>query len=242
MDTRTIRNTGNRGATMNTKNAIGILAILGMFVLSASAVAANIEPGGATVTDVVNYSQFPPPSADDITVEAGLVYSAVLESTVSTFRWAGLFGNVSGTIVLGDADQNRLFDWTGGGNLVFASEAATPDWSELANATIAQVTGEYPHLAGDAADNYTNTFSGNENIGSNIFNLESDFALSYDQSEDPFWKTYSLWDGTDVVFAGRVDTGQSYRDVPSDFQMLLPQDGSATGEASTEYNLWVELI
>ena len=227
--------------------AIAAIAVLAALVFAIGTASAN-EPAGATVSDEEVRGRLPVPDAGQVTVEAGNITAANLDTDMSTLRWAGVFGNTSGDIVLGDSDGNRLYEWTAQGNLVYFASAATVEWTQLQNADEAEVIAEFPYVGGAIADNYTTTFTGaQESIGSNIFTtLESDYAATFSLG-GAAWQTYSLRDGSGAfVFAGRVQTGnQAYDGSAADFQVILPDDGTGTmGGAGTPttWDVYVELI
>lgn len=232
---------------MNTQNThiIATLAVLTALVFAVGVASAN-EPAGATVSDEDVRDRFPVPTAGQVTVEAGNITAANLDTNMSTLRWAGVFGNTSGNIILGDSDGNQLYTWTAQGNLVYFANAAV-DWTALTNANEADVVGAFSYVGGAIADNYTTTFTGaSESIGSNIFTgVSSDYAATLSSGGNT-WRTYSLTDGTAFVFAGRVDVGnQAYDGSPADFQVILPDDGTGTsGGAGTPetWDVYVELI
>lgn len=164
--------------------------------------------------------------------------SFFLNST--TYRWAGLFGNVSGNIVLGDAGSNSIFTWSAEGVLVYASDTQ-PNWTNVVDANEADVVSRYSFLGENASDRYTETFTGaSEDISSSVFSITSDYAPAFSSGGTP-WKTYSLSDGVNIIFAGLVkpDGDFNYRGGISDFQMILPEGGHDS--SPTTYNLYVEL-
>ena len=241
--------TTTRGAGMNRQHthAIAAIAMLAALVFAIGTASAN-EPAGATVSDEEVRGRLPVPGAGQVTVEAGNITVANLDTNMSTLRWAGVFGNTSGNIILGDSDGNQLYVWTAEGNLVYFANAAV-EWTSLQNANEAEVVAEFPYVGGAIADNYTTTFTGATpaNIGSNIFTtLESDYAETLSAGGNT-WRTYSLRDGTGAfLFAGRVDVGnQAYDGSPADFQVILPDDGTGTsgGTGTPEtWDVYVELI
>ncbi|RME31954.1 hypothetical protein D6789_01085 [Candidatus Woesearchaeota archaeon] len=206
------------------------------------------EPGESDVTTSHDHGEFLYTTTDSISLESGNISEASLESNMSTYRWTGLYGNVTGNIVLGDSNSNQLFAWTAQGRVVYASELATINWANLADADWAATETDYTFLnVSGSADDYNNTFAGAaENIGSLIFTtLTSDYATTL-SSGSTTWKTYSLTDasgGTDIIFAGRVvQSGTTYNGETADFQMILPEDGTANDNTPTTFNLWVELV
>lgn len=205
-------------------------------------------PGGATGANLNDEGAYLDESNDTIDVNGSHVYTYNLDSSVSTIRWAGITGNLSGNLVLGDDDEATMFSWVGEGLLVYTSISNTIAWGNLADAALGDVVGVYGHLATSAtvADDYGDTFNeSSEDISSNIFSLSSDHALTEDGTNARVWKTYSLTDGADIVFAGLAQTTgteTNYKNQGAEYQMIIPEDGTATNElTATTYYLWVEL-
>ncbi len=224
----------------------GVLVLVAMFalVLGSTLVAAQAVPGGADVASEVDRGAFTVPAPGSATVQSGNITLIEIESNASTYRWAGLIGNVSGNIVLGDSNNYQMYTWTGEGRMVYASTAGAITWSALEDETGPDVISSLAYL-GLGADNYSATFNqAAENIGSGIFStLTSDFAYTRNSAGVGTWKTYSLTDTTNFVWAGRViEAGDSYAGDTVDFQMIIPEDGTGGDAVSTTYNLWVELV
>ncbi|RME31300.1 hypothetical protein D6789_03100 [Candidatus Woesearchaeota archaeon] len=212
--------------------------LLVLVLLLAHSVLAVSNASVSNFTQEGNYS-WNATSISGTQVSGNITHTSLfLNST--TYRWAGISGNVSGNIVLGDAGANALFTWSSSGILVYASEAQ-PDWNSVVDATKDDVVSSYPFLGEGAPDNYTGTFTGApEDISSITFSITSDYAPALSNGGTP-WKTYSLSDGVNIIFAGRVKAGGdfNYRGRITDFQMILPENGQDTNP--TTYNLYVEL-
>lgn len=221
---------------MRNKNLIFVAALL----LMVSSVFA-ITPSGATVTDGRTLGPIANITAGTTNVTAGQIKEATLETNMSTMRWAGIFGNVSGKIQLGDDISNIMFDWDAKGNIVYVSEN-TPTWSNLSNTTASALDGNYSYLITATSEKAINTFTGSfENIGSNLFNINTTYASTNGPNTSIYWKTYALTDGSNFVFAGKVqEDTKNFRNQTVDFQMIVPEDG--LNSTATIYSVWVELI
>jgi hypothetical protein len=227
------------------KTIRGLLILLAMSVLLMGTALAAAYPSGATISGTTNMGRLPVNTTNAVPLYAGNITRVLLDTSMSTFRWAGLFGNASGTIKLGDNTAAVMFNWAALANMVYASTTAgTVDWATLQDAVRADMTTPFPWInAGGDSDGYNTTFTGgSESIGSNIFTLSSDYAPTLN-STAAFWKTYSLKDDNDkVVFAGKVvQKSQAYNGQTVDFQMIIPENG-IENEAVANWNLWVELI
>jgi hypothetical protein len=233
------------GVWMKYKMGLTLLATLGI-LLATIAIVSAAEPGGATISGNSTRIGILAPTAGSQPVVSGNITAANLDSNQSTYRWAGLMGNVTGKIVLGDSSQAMLFNWTAKGNLVYASNSSSISWGSLADAVEADLTAtQFAFLATSASvnDDYSDTFiGGSQSIGSTIFNLNSDYATTASAGAS-VWKTYSLKAGTAIVFAGKVvEDGTPYNNIgTTDFQMIIPEDGTSNNYVATSYYLWVEL-
>ncbi|MDN5328166.1 MAG: hypothetical protein PWP03_804 [Candidatus Woesearchaeota archaeon] len=230
------------------KRFMAVLMAVAMVLFLANNVFAA-TPGGAQVTDN-GENTYTPASPQTVDVNAGAIRNADLTAEMSTYRWAGLFGNASGTIVLASGSglsANKMFEWSANATLVFASTAGSVTWSSLAAATEAQVTTAFSHL-NSGSDSYANTFTGSEALTTQTVAAGSiasaPYAITKDDTASDYWKTYALYDGANVVFAGLVVPAghNSYNGTLSQYQMILPEDGTNTDSNPTTYNVWLELI
>ncbi len=225
------------------KNIKTLIAVFAMLVLSIG-VASAVDPSGATVKSSHDYGEYPSASAGNVDVEAGNITFVDLEANMSTYKWVGLFGNVSGNIELGDSDSNIMFTWTADGRVVYASEANSITWSSLAALSDLSLIPAY--LKTGVSDNFTTTFAHNDDaLDTGIFSGLGNtyYADSKDSSGADVWRTFAYGDGSHVVYAGEVQSGgDSYRGIAADFQMIIPEDGTNADTTATTYYLWAELI
>ena len=220
---------------------LAILVIVVLTMLLTMTLAAAAVPGEADVSGEVDRGEFVYSATDqNAAVEAGNIRYVDLETNMTTYRWAGILGNVSGNIMLGDSSNDVLFTWTAKGRVVYASEAASVTWASLAIEDGSHVA-TYYNGASDS-DNFTNTFTSTGNVDSGIYSLNS--APRATTLGGSGWYTYALYDGASMVFAGNVEpSGANAYDGSTsvNYQMIVPEDGTAGNTAATEYNLWVEL-
>ena len=223
------------------KKILTIIAFIAIGLLLVG-YATAATPGDAAVSSSANRGEYSMSSSDTVSVEAGNITYAALASNMSTYRWAGLLGSVSGNIILGDSGNHQLFNWSASAVEVYASTASSITWSSLADATNSDMATLASYLT-SGSDNYSATFTGGvQGIGSNIFSsLTSDYATTLSTGATT-WQTYSLKSGSDLVWAGKVvSDGTGFDGSLYDYQMILPEDGTAGNTAATSYNLWVEL-
>lgn len=202
-------------------------------------------PGGANITLEINQGSFPLPNPGAVNVTAGNITLLNLSSTQQTFRWVGLYGNVSGEIKLGNSQSNVLYSWTAIGKYVYASTASSISWTTINISNLTGILAEYPYLD-NGSDNYTLTFDTTGTIDSEILGLITGVpaAITYNSTGSPTWPTYSLMDGTSVLFATQVNASgdNSFSNENVNYQMIIPENGLGQNTLPTEYYLWVELV
>ncbi len=219
-----------------------VFFVFALLVLLALPMARAAQPGAAATTSA-DKGSYAGGTAGTVDVISGHVYSNNLDATQGTYKWVGMYGNVTGTIVLEDTNGKQFFNWTGAKGLLVYASTATADWSSLSNATESEVTTAYPFLA-SGTDDYANTFNaGSENIGSQIYpSVSAEYATPFPTASG--FRTYALKDGSgNIVWGGKVlsTAASTYDGSSADFEMLLPEDGTSNDNTATTYNFWVEL-
>jgi len=135
--------------------ALAILAISFAYAL----------PSGPTdpivPTDIDRWATWPGKTVDAI---AGNVTEFDMDTSSITRTWQGYYGNVTGTIVLGDSNNNTLYDWSVSnpqGEIFAVRSATVPSWSDTRCATIAELEAEDAALNNNIAideDSVNRTF------------------------------------------------------------------------------------
>ncbi len=230
------------------KKFVAAFLMLTVLISLSYYVSATTDPGGAQIMDHGENS-YVERTADSVDVHAGAIRNADLYAQMSTYRWAGLFGNVSGKIVLASGSglsADKMFEWAANGSIVFASEGNSINWISLRGANETEMLSNYSFL-GTGADNYNVTFIYNDTLETNTVaggEIDANYALTKDNETTDYWKTFALTDGNYIVFAGVVDSDghPSYNGTLSQFQMILPEDGTNGDVTATAYNIWVELV
>lgn len=220
-----------------------------VIVLSLS-MALAIDPGQGSFTEADN-GTYDASSADVLSATGGNIFSADIDSNVSTIRWAGLSGSVTGSIILADSSNNILYDWGAATPVaVYATLAAdTIAWSTgLSNGVEGDFETDFPYLDVLLApnDDYASTFSGSTDISA-VSNLFSPAAcpsvLTENNTNGAFWVTAHCQDaGAQTVMIGVVQENRlDYAGATVDFQMIIPELGGQGETAATDWDLWVEL-
>ncbi len=138
-----------------------VTIVLGIFLFG---FVAAVEPFGANVT-AVDTSRSDPLNYPAGTHEAwaGNVTELTIEGVSVTQSWQGYYGNVSGTIILADSDEYRMYDWSLANpeGEVYASPSGSISWADVQcySKDLDSVLGDAYGIAVDDVDRVSNTFS-----------------------------------------------------------------------------------
>lgn len=241
------------------------IALAFMAAFAVSVFAQNV-PLGPTNLDQIqsessNISLYPAPS---LPAEGGNLSEISIIGTTQTNSWQGFYGNVSGTILLEDAQGFRFYDWSAAEpqGEVYASVNDTIDW----------LTVECAPSIGDAA--YLEAWQ--TFYGMNYTDYDS-INTTYNMTDHmTFWTGYTTLDDCPTTYTyvnnasqftdfegvlltsdaqstliftailedkdeGERDDKTGFDGNTYDFQLLVGEDGSAGNSATTPYYFWVEL-
>jgi hypothetical protein len=188
-----------------------------------------------------------------VNAEAGNVTELMINGTAVTTSWQGFYGNVSGTLILGDADGNKFYEWgnmTSPSGEVYASRSNSVTWASVNCSDAAAVSTEETALGQAASDpdSVTNTFTVTNHpsffVGStNVSGCYSTQAYnSSGEKGTGFWQVL-LGDGVDTVYTTILDESPQtgFNGNPWDFQLLVGENGKPGNETTTPYYFYVEL-
>ena len=232
---------------------ITIILLLGMFVML-NVVA---EPTGpSTITPGAN-SRYPVTTASNTSAIAGNVTELNFESNSVTNTWQGYYGNISGSIKLGDANNNTLYDWTTAspsGEIYATQSAVTPNWSNIVCANSTQTDAEdialgiNPTVDQDSVNrtfnnvtSFTTFYVGNININSaqncRAVNLHNDTGMPSSDFQEVL-----LNDGSAMVYTALIkQNAMGFDGNPHDFEMIVGENGHNGDTTPTPYYFYVEL-
>ena len=232
-----------------------ICGVLFVFLFSVFVVVA--VPTGPTNTNLISSGRFPLAGGSNLSAVAGNVTEVDFQSNAVTSTWQGYYGNVSGSIKLGDSNNNTLYDWTAAspsGEIYATRASATPAWASVVCASTAQVNtedvalGVNAALDSDAANRtFLNTtlfnqfYVGNVNINTTQ-DCRAVQLYNFSGASSANFQEVLLHDGTSMIYTGlltRDSTGFDNR--PHDFEMMVGENGHNGDVASTLYYFYVEL-
>ncbi|MGV8141648.1 MAG: hypothetical protein ACP5NW_04375 [Candidatus Woesearchaeota archaeon] len=226
-----------------------------MLVLSVGNVFA--VPTGPSNIDPFGSSRYPVTPASNFSAIAGNVTELNFQSNSVTNTWQGYFGNISGSINLGDANNNTLYDWTSAspnGEIYATRSAVAPDWSLIQCASSAQVNQEDTDLnVNQSIDRdsvnrtflnttlFTTFYVGNVTIDSS----QNCYAVNlHDSTGTPSsnFQEVILHDGSVAIYAAIISQDAlGFDNRTHDFQMIVGEDGHNGDSSTTSYYFYVEL-
>jgi hypothetical protein len=189
-------------------------------------------------------------------VSGGYISNFNLTASVQNPRWKAFVGEVIGTFTLDDAAGSTIYDWTfttGTGRVYATRKASAVTWSSIACATVENMETENTAMVLNSEDdNITSTFDdsshdafpvGSTNIGSNSCPTLNTFVNSArNEGAGQPYEEMVLYDGSNLVFATIMeDGGTGYNGETYDFQMIVPENGTAGYTGATPYYLYIEL-
>jgi len=180
----------------------------------------------------------------NVTTEGGNVTQLNLSSNISTEKWAGFWGNVSGRIVLSPG-TGMFYTWTWdssrGGEVCAIAAPSGFDWSGLQSVTAAVINSIWNF--GSATDNATNTLTSTCNVdiaGIPVSNTAGNVTGGN------YFKTCAVADQAspstkaDIAFCVNITQGGNlFNGQTGDYQLLVATNETA-GTTETYY-FWLEL-
>ena len=178
----------------------------------------------------------------NVTTEGGNVTPLNLTGNVSTEKWAGYWGNVSGNIVLSPGtDMFYTWAWTSGdGEVCAIADSSGFDWSSvqaIAAATIDTIWG----FVGADTDSATSTLTSACNLD---VATSSVTGVGTTHTGSGNFETCAVGDGDDVAkqdvaFCVNISSAALFNGQTGDYELLAATD-EALGATETHY-FWVEL-
>ncbi len=191
------------------------------------------DPEGATISYISNTTKNAS-IADFRNDSKGTITTVLLTTIQQDIKWKAYVGNVSGTLVLRDADDFSIYEWASGGapdGEVYITRNNSIDWGSIKCANQTSITNEETALghSSSAADNINFTFSSNYHqqfdVGETTITVSSckslatwvnNTAQTLQQSTENstlFQEVLLMDNNLHVVYASLIDQDtSSYRD------------------------------
>lgn len=230
-----------------------VLTIVGSLLTNMINVMA--EPDGASVTFVENTTKAAttPGSRND---SKGTINVITLTTVQQNLKWKAYVGNVTGTLVLQDADAYSIYEWASLSSPtgeVYVTRNDSISWADLqcANESHIFVEEEFLNITGTSTDSINQTFSSTihksfdvDPVGT-IANSTCYTAYpwlndsSQTASEDAIYQEILMSDTSNIIFTALIDQdGFSYKNDTNttyDFQAIVPDNAIASNPDVTYY-------
>lgn len=236
----------------------GRFLLIGIFVLVVSvSLVSSVRPFGVENVVVTNSSTAAPDLPTSVLAQAGNVTELNIFGYSITQAWQGYFGNITGTLMLSDASDNVMYNWSLANpeGEIYASRSSSVDWDNIGcfdwDLNGSWLESEFG-IESDDVDGVNETFSyfkGHDLFYANNIEISQDSCMSahiFDSSGSDlngYYQEVLLWDGVDVVFTSLIEEtsvlGFDGRD--HDFEMLVLENGHETDLDATPYYFYVEL-
>jgi hypothetical protein len=195
--------------------------------------------------------------AAQVTTAGGSFTTLILNTTGQTYRWKAYVGNVSGRLVLDDASNKSIFDWTLASvtGEVYATQNSSIDWSTTACADAATINNEDISMNMTLTNpdtinkTFANTIHKSFYTGTVLIPNSTCRAIAtyingaaQVQSENASFQEILLKDGSSrLVYATLINQNTiGYNSQRYDFQMILAENEFRS--TPTTYYLYVELV
>jgi len=244
---------------------LGLLVLLTVGILFQLAIALETDPTGVQtitrgVSSTFNGSQY---TLQNTTAEAGNITQLTLASIGPTRSWQGFYGEISGEIVLEDANGNTMYNWTAAEptGVIYASVGNTITWGDVACMddadNVTRASEEALHdMASDDGDGVTETFTNNNHptiyIGATaITGCNTTWTHVNSAPQSARFAEILLEDDTNDygIYATVIenkDNGNSteiigFDGATHDFQLMVPENGTDNNQVLTTYYFWAAI-
>jgi len=237
---------------------LGVFAFL--ILLVTAAIFARADPINPLVLDELSDSRRGMPSAKSVQAQAGNISELNISAIVVTKTWQGYFGNVTGRIVLDNANNLSMYDWdiASPEGEIYASNDSISSWSSIkcfnysAHSPELNLSHVEAHLdcAGDA-DGVNETFSVQNHpefyVGTKKIDADSCWSTQTyvnDGSASNFYEVLLLEPTSNaLVYTSLLNSSQlGFDNTATDFQLLVGENGHGTAASSTTpYYFYVEI-
>jgi hypothetical protein len=224
-------------------------------VVSASVVFA--APTGPSSITNLGSSRYSESGAANISAIAGNVTELNFVANAITQTWQGYFGNITGSIVLGNSNNQSMYNWnltSPSGEIYATRSSVVPAWTSVSCADSAQIGAEDTALGVNQVTDqdsvnrtffngttFNTFFVGNKNINS----TQNCYATNlYNSSAAPSgsFSEVLLHDGTSLIYTALIaDNANGFDGRTHDFEMLVGENGHNGDVVATPYYFYLEL-
>ncbi|MBU0472053.1 MAG: hypothetical protein KKF89_04550 [Nanoarchaeota archaeon] len=244
---------------------LGVLILLTIGIVFQVATALDVFPTGAEgvthgASETFNGSQYNPVST---VAEAGNITSIAIDAIGPTRFWQGYYGEITGEIVLEDAVGNTMYNWssTEPTGQIFATRGNAISWADVVcladgGAVSIATEQEFYDMESYDMDNINRTFVVEDHptfyIGEDLMqNCNSTWTFINSLAQTSSFAEILLEDETSgyaiySTFIENRNDGNStdptgFDGATHDFQLMVPENGTANNADVTQYYFYVNI-
>jgi len=229
-------------------------AVMLLLIVTLGAAVALAEPIGPDTINATAKGRRADTPPQNVSALAGNVTELSISATAVTDVWQGYFGNISGTIVLDDANNKSMYAWQDFSPLgkVYAVRTSNSvSWAGIACANITNIEADETalNIGATEKDGINETFNATSSADFYVgtkhitgcsysqFLYENDAPASQNNFEELL-----LNDGTYMLYTAIINQDKTgYDNAAHDFQLMVPEDGHSGDTNPTLYYFYVEL-
>jgi len=214
-------------------------------------------PMGPSSVTPIGSSRYSTPGGANVTAIAGNVTELNFVANAITNTWQGYFGNITGTIVLGNSNNQSMYNWnlsSPSGQVYATRTSSVPTWASVVCANQGNVTVEDAILGVNQTtdqDSVNKTFLNTTSFNSfyvgglNINSTQNCRAVNlYNSTGAPSsnFQEVLLNDGTNMIYTAVINQdANGFDNRTHDFQMLVGENGHNGDVVTTPYYFYLEL-
>jgi len=232
-----------------------LLLIFIVLVLSISIVVA--APTGPSSTTNLGSSRYSTSAAANISAVAGNVTELNFVANTVTQTWQGYYGNVTGKILLGNLNNQSMYDWnlTSPSGQIYATRViAVPSWTNIRCANQTEINTEDTTLGVNASvdqDAVNRTFLNTTSFsafyvgGVNINTSQNCRAVQLYNSSGISAANFGevlLSDTSNMIYTGLISNpALGFDNRSHQFEMIVGENGHLGDSTVTPYYFYLEL-
>jgi hypothetical protein len=220
-------------------------------------------PTGPDTVSALNSSRINASSAATVQALAGNVTELNINANTVTRFWQGYYGNISGTIVLGNAEGVNLYQWAAAnpqGEIYATKNSTAINWTNVGCANESQILNEDSWIGAtiNNSDSANHTFAKTNHpsfyTGNKLVSECRSTSVNGTGDSSIFWEALLVDNGTNAVsmaddifiYTAILDQNRLGFDARThDFQMIVGEPGAGSEEwpngNPTTYYFYVEL-
>jgi len=201
--------------------------------------------------------------AGQVQAYAGNLTALVIDATTVTLSWQGYYGNISGTVLLDDASNYTMYDWSVASpqGEVYAANSSVVTWTNIkcvnftfngsVDLNLTEINSMFSMNSWDADGinktfNKTYTDADGFYVGTVQINTADSCPMTYTYVNDTFqsssFKEVLLTDNSTIVFTALLEQdARGFNNATSDFQIIVGENGHSGDTSVTNYYFFAEI-